>query len=179
MTGKARRFFDPRFLWTERRRQNRLAFILFWSILMYYLVKGNVISLGMVADDSMHPAVRRGAYYLTNRYIYNFTHPERGDLVVFRRAKYATNEEVKRVIGLPGETVLIKSGQVYINGRRLDEPYAVGATYPDFGPYIVEKDSYFVLGDNRWVREDSRDYGAVPLEIIKGKIKPGVFFPFR
>jgi signal peptidase I len=86
---------------------------------------------------------------------------------------------VKRVVGLPGETLLIRDSEVYINGRPVPEPYRVGGTYPNFGPYTVEQDHYFVLGDTRWVREDSRDYGAVPFQIIEGKIKPGVLFPFR
>jgi hypothetical protein len=55
----------------------------------------------------------------------------------------------------------------------------VGATYPDLGPATVEEHSYFVLGDTRWVREDSRDFGAVPVKYIVGKVKPGEFFPFR
>lgn len=179
MTKATRKFFDPRFVWTEERRENRLAFILFWSILMWFFFKTYVVSVGIIGDNSMQPTMGKGGYYLVNRYIYYFVRPERGDIVVFRDAKYSTREEVKRVVGLPGETLLIRDTEVYINGRRVAEPYKVGGTYPDFGPYTVEKDRYFVLGDTRWVREDSRDYGAVPFEIIKGKIEPDVLFPFR
>jgi signal peptidase I len=163
----------------ERRRANRLAFILFWSVLMYFFFKACVVSVGIVNDISMHPTMPEGGYYLINRYIYYFVPPERGDIVVLRGSNYGPDEIVKRVIGLPGEAVTIRSGQVYVNGRRLDEPYAVGATYPDLGPNPIGKDAYFVLGDNRLVSDDSRHFGAVALKDIRGKIQANVLFPFR
>jgi signal peptidase I len=179
ITEKRRRFFSRRFLWTERRRVNRLAFVFFWSILMYFFFKFFVVSVGIVDDVSMQPTLPEGAYYLVNRYIYHFVPPERGDIVVFRGRESPSDALVKRVVGLPGETVSIRSGQVYINGRPMVEPYAVGATYPDLDPNPLRKDTYFVLGDNRKVSQDSRHFGAVPLKDIGGKIKPGVLFPFR
>jgi signal peptidase I len=164
---------------TEKRRANRLAFILFWSILMYYVFHGYIVSVGVVTDISMHPTLPEGAYYMVNKYIYYFLTPERGDIVVFRRNGTTPEEYVKRVIGLPGETFSIQGGEVYINGHRLDEPYAAGRSYPDSAPHVIEKDAYFVLGDNRPISEDSREFGAVPFPDIVGKIKPGEFFPFR
>ncbi len=174
-----RRFLNWRFVWTEKRRVNRLAFLLSWSILMYFFIKAYVVSLGVVVDISMVPTLPEGGYYLVNKYIYHFTLPERGEIVVLRANADAPQEYVKRVIALAGETITIKSGRVYIDGRRLVEPYAVGPTFPDFGPYRIENDAYFVLGDNRRVSEDSRHFGPVPLKNIKGKIKPNELFPFR
>ncbi|MEE9171498.1 MAG: signal peptidase I [candidate division NC10 bacterium] len=174
-----RKFFDWRYVRKERRRPYRMAFILFWGILMYFASKDYIVSLEYIADHSMQPTVRKDAYYLVNRYIYNFADPERGDIVVLQRGSYGSAEEVKRVIGLPGDTVQIKSGAVYINGDRLDEPYASGPTFPDYGPNTMGEDAYFVLTDHRGVREDSRDYGPVPVKMIEGKIKPGDLFPFR
>jgi signal peptidase I len=178
-TRPKRKFFDWRFVRKERRRPYRIAFILFWGILMYFVCKAYVVSIELVTDNNMQPTVGKGAYYMVNRYIYNFADPKRGDIVVLRRGEYTSDEEVTRVIGLPGETVLIQSGGVYVDGRRLDEPYAAGPTHPDFGPYAIEEDAYFVLADNRGVRADSRDYGTVPAKRIRGKIKPGVLFPLR
>lgn len=178
VSGDRRGFFNWRFLWTERRRSNRLAFILFWSILMYFFVKTFVVSVGIVEDISMDPTLAEGGYYLVNHYIYRFARPERGDIVVFQGTESPT-ELVKRVVGLPGETIRIRSGHVYINGRLLDEPYAVGGTYPDLGPHRIGENVYVVLGDNRPVSNDSRHFGAVPLKNIRGKIAPGVLFPFR
>lgn len=179
MTRPKRKFFDWRYVRKERRRPYRMAFILFWGILMYFVSKAYVVSIEYVTENSMRPTVGKDAYYLANRYIYHFTDPERGDIVVLRRGKYTSDEEITRVIGLPGETVLIQSGGVYVDGRRLDEPYAAGPTHPDFGPYAIEEDAYFVLADNRGVRADSRDYGTVPAKRIRGKMKPGVLFPLR
>jgi signal peptidase I len=125
----------------------------------------------------MHPTLPEGAYYMVNKYIYYFVSPKRGDIVVFRRDGPASQEYVKRVIGLPGETLAIQGGDVYVNGRRLDEPYAFGRSHPDVGLHTIEKDVYFVLGDNRPMSEDSREFGAVPLTDIMGKIKPDEFFP--
>jgi signal peptidase I len=156
-----------------------LAFILFWSILMFYFFQAHVVSLGVVADISMYPTLPEGGYVVVNRYIYYFVAPERGEIVVFRRNGDASEEYVKRVIGLPGETLEIKDGQVYVDGRRLVEPYATGASDPDVPPHVIPKDAYFVVGDNRPMSEDSRAYGAVPLKDIRGKIRPEVLFPLR
>lgn len=171
---KIRAFFTLR----EDRRQHRLAFILFWSILMYYLVQGYVVSAGLIVDKAMHPSVPDGGYYLVNKYIYHFASPDRGDIVVFKRTRDATKLDAKRIIGLPGETVLIKSGDVYVDGHRLNEPYAVGRTYPDRDPYTVAEGTYYVLADNRMVIEDSRYFGPIPLKKIEGKMNPGEIFPF-
>ncbi len=177
--GERRKFFNWRFVAKEERRVNRLAFILFWSILMYFFFKTYVVSVGIVTDISMSRTLPEGGFYLINKYVYRFVSPQRGEIAVLRRDKFPSQEYVKRIIGLPGETLVIRSGGVYINGRRLVEPYAVGATYPDFGPVTIEKDTYFVLGDNRLVSEDSRHYGVIPSKNIEGKIKPGEVFPFR
>lgn len=174
---KRRAFISSRFVQGEKRRSYRLAFVLFWSILMYLFFNHYVISVGIVSETSMIPTLPEGAYYLVNKYIYYFTRPRRGDIVVVRQ-DVRTPEIVKRVIGLEGETLLIRGGYVYINGRRLKEPYALGATYPDFGPHRIAKDTYFLLGDNREESKDSRDFGAISLRNIQGKIEPGVFFPF-
>lgn len=174
-------FFDWRYVrgLREPRRHYRMAFLLFWSILVGYFVHANVVSVGLVIDKSMHPSLGKEGYYLVNRYVYRFAVPERGDIVVFKRTADARVLDAKRVIGLPGETVLIKSGDVYIDGRRLEEPYAIGKTHPDLGPYTVADGTYYVLGDNRWVREDSREFGPLPRRKIAGKITPGRLFAFR
>ena len=163
----------------ETRRHYRLALILHWAVLTTLFVQNHVVSVGIMADKSVQPTLAREGYYLVNRYIYYFVNPERGDIVVFRRTADATVQDAKRVVGLPGETLQITSGDVYIDGRRFDEAYAVGKTHPEFGPYAIAEGTYYVLGDTRWVREDSRDFGPVPLKRIEGKIAPDKLFPFR
>jgi len=97
-----------------------------------------------------------GDRIIASRIHYYFSEPKRGDIVVFR---YPDNEEVlyvKRIIGLPNETVEIKDGNVYINGKLLEEPYIKEKAYGDFGPYEVPEGCYFMLGDNRNGSTDSR-----------------------
>jgi signal peptidase I len=115
---------------------------------------------------------------LANRFIYHFTEPERGDIVVFEttdRIEQRCMESgtfVKRIVGLPGETVTVNGdGFVSIDGRRLDEPYVDpdrrGGT---FGTWRVAEDSYFMLGDNRRQSCDSRSWESLPEEAIIGEV---------
>lgn len=177
-TRRRRAWFDQRFVKEESRRAYRLAFILFWSLLLYFFCQRYVVSLGVVTDKSMLPTLPEGSYFLVNKYIYHVARPRRGDIVVIRGAAHESEEYVKRVIGLAGETLLIRAGAVYINGHRLIEPYAVGATFPDLGPLRLSKGMCFVMGDNRLRSEDSRAFGPVALRNLEGKISPGELFPF-
>ncbi len=176
---KKRVFFDWKYFPTENRRAYAWACILFWSVLMYFFFQRYVVGVGIVTGRSMLPNLRENEYYLVNKYIYHFTPPQRGDIVILRVTTYAEDIYVKRVIGLAGETLQIRRGQVYVNGQPLDEPYVSGKTFPDVGPIRIEEGTYFVLGDNRPDSQDSRQFGAVPLKQIEGKIKPGEWFPFR
>lgn len=171
-------FFDWRYVKGERRRAYRLAFLLFWSVLLYFVFARYVIGLGIVTDISMLPTLRAGDYFLINQYAYQLHPPARGDIVVLRRSQFDSDQYVKRVIGLPGETLRLAGGRVFLNGRRLEEPYAMGWTGPALGPIHLAPQTYFVLGDNREQSEDSRQFGAIPRAGIEGKIKPGEWFPW-
>ena len=94
--------------------------------------------------------------------------PQRGDVVVFH-VDPDSDLLIKRVIGLPGDRVEIRSGQVIINGDLLDEPYITRPTYGDYGPVDVPPLHIFVLGDNRGFSNDSRAFGALPLDSIIGR----------
>jgi signal peptidase I len=98
----------------------------------------------------------------------------RYDIVVLYKPDEPKKSIIKRIIALPNEIVEIKQGDVYINGRRLPEPYLPGAKdimfrSIDMKPLLVQKDHYFVMGDNRTVSQDSRVFGPVPREYIYGK----------
>ena len=100
--------------------------------------------------------------------LFFFRPPARGDIIVFQFHSDPTRDFVKRVIGLPGETIRIKWGEVFINGVPLKEPYIQEKDDRTISPFLIPEDGYFVLGDNRDGSSDSRDWGAVPLENIVG-----------
>ena len=133
--------------------------------------------------DSMSPVLRNGDVVLVNRIVYNATTPKRGDVIVFKpKGNENDHYYIKRIVGLPGETIEIIENRVYIDGERLEEDYET-TNIDDVG-VVDEKlklagDEYFVLGDNREQSEDSRDadVGNVKREYIYGKawfvITPG------
>lgn len=176
---KHRVLFDWRYVPEESRRAYRLACLLFWSILLWLVFQHAVIGVGIIHEQSMLPTLSEGSYFLINKYAYRVHHPARGDIVVIRPNPQLREQYVKRVIGLPAETLLIQGGAVYLNGHRLIEPYALGPTLPDFGPYHIAPQTYFVMGDHRAVSVDSRSFGAVFHDQIEGKIVPGELFSFK
>lgn len=102
--------------------------------------------------------------------LFPFHPPRRGEIVVFHFPKDPSRDYVKRVIGLPGETVSMTRGEVFIDGDRLDEPYLMKRDSDNLAPTMVPPGSYFVLGDNRGGSSDSRSWGPVPLDKIVGKV---------
>jgi signal peptidase I len=122
-----------------------------------------------VEGTAMLPTLRDGDRILMDESIGEL---KRGDIVMFLYPKDKSKSYIKRIIGLPGETVEIRVGQVYINGQILDEPYideSYNQAKQSFAPRPVAENTYFVAGDNRDNSSDSRYWGTVPRELIKGK----------
>lgn len=138
-----------------------------------------VIGVGVISDRSMLPTLTQADTFLINKYIYHFTKPKRGDIVVFRTQAFIRELYVKRVIALEGERIAFQNGTVFIDGQPLNEPYITSKTYPNTRPLKIEPETVFVLGDNRADSEDSRRFGVIPLKRVEGKIQPGRLFPFR
>jgi signal peptidase I len=158
------------------------------------LVKAYVVNPYKIPSSSMEPTLhcarpkdgceaRFDDRVLANRFIYHLRSPQRGEIVVFETpaaARVACGEGgtfVKRLIGLPGETVEVRlndrgRGQVFIDGKRLVEPYIQPDRRSDrtFGPQKVPANSYFMMGDNRRSSCDSREWGAVPRDRLIGKV---------
>ncbi len=155
-----------------------------------------VFSLSEVRQSSMEKTLMENDQLIVERLSYTFGQPQRGDIIVFIdelevnntiparikrlyedmlskiRQKDGHLRLVKRVIGLPGDEINIEDGYVFVNGERLEEEYLsvpTNAKSLDY-PLIVQEDSYFVLGDNRTVSLDSRDFGSVPIEKIEGRV---------
>jgi signal peptidase I len=124
-----------------------------------------------VVDVSMQNTFFEGHRLIEDKISYRFTGPERGDIVIIRDPELP-ERLIKRVIGLPGETIHIEDGAVWIDGVRLDEPYVKGLTFPSTVemPYRIPPDSVFVMGDNRERSLDSRALGAISLSSIEGKV---------
>ncbi|MCR5672553.1 MAG: signal peptidase I [Lachnospiraceae bacterium] len=129
------------------------------SATLAFLLDKFIIVNAKIPSASMEPTIMTGDRLIGNRLAYINSSPERGDVVIFL---YPDNEKeyfIKRVIGLPGETVTIKSGKVYINDSTapLDESaYIVSVPVGDFGPYKVPEGAFFMMGDNRNNSMDSR-----------------------
>lgn len=138
-----------------------LALVLFLGI--------NAVSARVrVENISMKPTLQPDEFVLINKIAYKIGKPSHGDVIVFHYPRDLTQDYIKRVIGLPGDTVTISAGKVMVNGTALDEPYvAASPTYT--GTWQVPSDSLFVLGDNRNYSSDSHIWGYVPLNEVVGK----------
>ncbi len=134
-----------------------------------------VVGMYYVPTGSMIPTLEIDDKVVATKFSYSLHEPERGDVVVF---KYPVYEEqgletvvyVKRLIGLPGETLEIKNNTVYINGTPLEEDYVNSNTnMPDYGPITIPEGEYFMMGDNRNDSSDSRIWGTVKAEYLIAK----------
>jgi len=124
-----------------------------------------------VEGNAMEPGFHPGELVMVSRAAYQQSLPQRGDVIVFHYPVDRTLEYIKRVIGLPGETLEINEGQVTIDGQALAEPYLLHQEPdPQSGKWVVPSDSYFVMGDNRLHSSDSRSWGVVSRELIIGKV---------
>ncbi len=140
-----------------------------------FLIRHFLVQPFLVSGQSMYPTFKNGNYILTDELSYRFEKPKRGDVIVFR-PPVAGSFFIKRIIGLPGEEVIIKEGSVFIKKDnkiiKLKEKYLPSSvkTYPDL-TVDLKKDQYFVLGDNRKRSYDSRFWGPIKKEDIVGKVK--------
>jgi signal peptidase I len=124
-----------------------------------------------VEGTSMAPLLSDQERIFINKFVYRFEPIERGDVVVFWYPLDRSKSFIKRVVGLPGDTVEIRSGHLYVDGKELMEPYVPasyldGASYP---PLTLPEDSFFVMGDHRDSSNDSRVFGPVARQFIYGK----------
>ena len=131
-----------------------------------------VVGLQQVVGPSMYPTLQEGNIIIVNKLLYNIGKPARNDIVVLMQdEKYM----VKRIVGLPGETIEYKDNYIYVNGEKFKESFLVDGvetndfSSKDLGSEVIPEDKYLVLGDNRTNSMDSRDYGFVDRKQIVGK----------
>jgi signal peptidase I len=140
-----------------------------------------IIEARYMPSGSMLPTLQINDRLLIDKTAYRSQHPQRGDLVLFQPTEVLRQQNfkdvfLKRIIGLPGETLAVKDGLVYINGKPLQEKYIEERPQYNFGPVVVPANQYFVLGDNRNNSYDSHYWGFVPRELLVGKAI-GIFCP--
>ncbi|MEO5646065.1 MAG: signal peptidase I [Candidatus Paceibacterota bacterium] len=143
--------------------------VIFAAIIQAFLIRPFIVS-----GTSMDPVIKNGQYLIIDEVTYHIHTPERGDVIVFKAPPEPSKYYIKRVIGLPGDTVKIKDGKVTIvntahpDGFTLNEPYLTHLSN-DNGTFVVTQNNYFVMGDNRTGSYDSRSWGMLPIENIRGR----------
>ena len=169
-------------------------------VLLIFLIVRGVVQNFKIEGQSMEPNFHTSQYILVNkivyfhfdlnaplrilpgrgdlppRVIYPFTTPQRGDVVVFEYPRDLSKDYIKRVIGVPGDTIVVREGRVQVNGQTLEEPYIEMQTTCRSGdacaqgqPVTVPEGTVFVMGDNRPNSSDSREWDALPLDRVIGK----------
>jgi signal peptidase I len=128
-----------------------------------------VFRLSQVQGESMLPSLQDGEMTVVNRLIYRMHSPQRGDIIVFMSPVEKGEDYIKRVIGLPGETLSIENGWVIVNGLKLNEPYLLNKPDHSFSQITIPAGHYFVMGDNRQNSADSRTFDAITRDSILGK----------
>ena len=150
--------------------------VVVFAIAIFLFIYLLVLQPHKIKGDSMQPNYPDGEFLLTDKLSYRFGKPERGDVVVFEAPGVQDEEYIKRIIGLPGERIMIKDSKVFINGQLLEEPYIAETLNTGSGIFstegkevVVPENSFYVLGDNRPASSDSRTWGFVQKQKISGK----------
>ncbi|MGE5484857.1 MAG: signal peptidase I [Ignavibacteriales bacterium] len=152
--------------------------IVITALVLAYLIQGFVVQSWVVDGPSMEPTVLNGERLFLNKFVYRLGPPKRGDIVVFHLPKKGDRDFIKRVVGLPGETVEVRLGRVYINQQPIDEPYIRKDVLGEYPKVTVPEGQVFVMGDNRPNSLDSRAFGTVPINLIRGKAM-FVYWPLK
>jgi signal peptidase I len=159
------------------------------AIVVALLVQAYIVKPYRIPSESMAGTLRPGDRVLVNRVVYRLRQPHRGDVIVFRYPENRSVVFIKRVVGVPGDTLAVHNGHLLVNGHTVAEPYVhhtAGRTDPTTAsapmggstmnrpwslarPYTVPPSSYFVMGDNRTDSDDSRYWGTVPRADIIGE----------
>ena len=136
--------------------------------LILFLVLNTLTGRFQVRGSSMEPTLRDGQYLVVSKLAYWLQSPERGQVMVFSPPNGLSDDYIKRIVGLPGEQIRIRNGEVLVDGVPLPEPY-VASQGAYSGSWKLGSDEYFVLGDNRGNSSDSHMWGTLPRENIIGK----------
>jgi signal peptidase I len=145
------------------------------AVVLALLIRAFLIQAFKIPTGSMEPTLLPGDKIMVNKLLYRFRQPQRGDVIVFKFPENPRRDFVKRLVALGGESLSISNGDVYIDGKKVNNP-KLKRYYYNFGPYgtmdsviVVPQDYYFVLGDNSRSSNDSRYWGFVPRKNLIGR----------
>ncbi|MCE5257837.1 MAG: signal peptidase I [Chloroflexi bacterium] len=139
------------------------------ALIIVFIINAFIAQATRVEGDSMLPNIHNNERLIIEKISYYLHSPARRDIIVIKPLQPGTEPLIKRVIGLPGETIAVHDGKVYINDQPLDEPYLVQQTYGLMSPQLIPEGYVFVMGDNRSASNDSRSFGPVPMQDIIGR----------
>lgn len=181
--GKNRRFFMDNDK-NEKSKKEVIEWVksIALAVVIALIIKTFIFNTTYVLGNSMFPTLHERDRLFTNKISLYFSEPRRGDIVVLKAPDDPDKDYIKRVIGVGGDTVEIKDGKVYVNGKVLNEKYIVKGLYThvyELNYWEVPDGYLFVLGDNReeGASKDSRYFGCIPVSSIKGKANFR-YFPF-
>ena len=143
------------------------------AFVLALVIRAFFLQVFWIPSGSMEPTLYIKDRLVVNKVAYHFREPRRQEVVVFRqKAREGSAQKpldlIKRVMGLPGETLEIKDGVVYINGEKIEEHHSMNRDFSDFGPVKIPEGSYFMMGDNRPNSADSRYWGFLPRQNLIG-----------
>jgi signal peptidase I len=172
--GKSRR--ERRLEREKKKRKAGVAELVLTAAVAFVLVFGFVrpfvVEAYRIPTESMVPTLEVGDRVLANKFIYRFTEPERWDIVVFDSVDEDDDQTlIKRVVGVAGDEIQVQGGVLYVNDEAQEEAYLndVDQSRSFYGPTVVPEGHIFVMGDNRGNSADSRVFGPLPLENLKGE----------
>lgn len=148
-----------------------IAEIIIIALVLSWILRTFVAQPSVIPSPSMLPTIQEQDRVLVDKLFFKWTGLHRDDIIVFLPPPEAHSKKdfIKRIIGLPGETLEIKNGEVYINGNALKEPFELQPPDYTYGPVTIPANSYFVLGDNRNNSGDSHMWGFLPKQNIIGR----------
>ena len=164
--------------------QETLQFILA-SILIIMPIRFFVAQPFVVSGQSMSPTFENGEYLIVDELSYYLSSPSRGDVIIFKYPRDMSKYFIKRIVGLPGETIEIRDQSVLVTPVgtdtpvKIDEPYITGGTVGSDAIVPIRNDEYFVMGDNRGASSDSRSWGNLPKKLITGRALLRLYPPKR
>jgi signal peptidase I len=166
--------FPGRRPWTRLRQvldRHRFALDVALGATFMMVLHLFVLQISIVKGHSMEPSLEDGDRLVVDRFAADIGDVHRGDVVVLRYPRNPAIDFVKRVVGLPGDRIAMKSGQVYVNGQIQTAEWTCIEDRQDLPESTLPDGTYFVLGDNRPISCDSREFGLVTQELIKGRVR--------